>query len=991
MKDSKRAFYLIDDARFYIAGIATSWDYDNRVCSDKNDVFPNTLHDRHSGTGLRFKRDIQVQTEGGFRLEMLLAIGLCADGVCIQVTSSEDRPLFEIKTCEGVYVFNGEKTAEPSTIGEMRLRVDFNLETRNAIFAVNGHTVGYYPLYHVTELARVYIGTTGETEITVTPQKIQLCANYLVHETFLGTSSDFPETVALNGCFEMRRHDGANLQMNYTYAVASSNGKNACQAIVPFEDTKEDILAEVYLLSADGADGVRVSLLDTDEEVFGVYTKNSAFYAWDGSLLRPFTPNVWQVVRFETDGTQVNIKLDGKLCGTLPFEPHILNGIQVYFSPDHASELCFTDIRCERRYEPDDYCPEPKNVRHPEYEIGINVCNMWREGHHFGWDRITYFKDNLPLIGPYDEGVPEVADWEIKFMTEHGITFEHFCWYCPDPVINFPIKRSRMDHALRDGFMNARYSDKMKFMIMWENNGYQNTNPEDFKEYVWKYWCEYFFTDPRYLKIDNKPVVSLWSFRFVEHWGGKEKAKEIIAFMNEDIRKYGCDGILLLATAGMSQYENLSEYCDATYSYHFGTEGYKPEHQLECIDSLNAKVENGLVPYIQTVSVGFNACPWHGADARVPLIQPEDYEKVLRYTKDHSDRITDKKWYHKLFMMSTWNEYGEGTYIMPSNLHGFAYLDKLRAVFVPDSGKAENLLPNENQSRRITTLRAPHRVILRRLGYQTSDRFRAPNTTVRIDAFATEQPWQSYHDTVNVLYTGTSIELSANATHDHYSLVLWGGEEGLFDADTISHIRVYVRAHGKPAALRFAYLTDTDKRWAGNKCEKIYSVPVTENFVPIDFHPGRFPTWRGRITDIRIDNMNAGTWELEKLEYLVYKNPQGTEPAVYVGGERISFAFEPIPSDGDLVVSIDPTEGLLRALKLYHEYDETAHTFFVASTTIQAVFSEASAIVRVNGHTRALTEPMRMRDGLPTLKLGELCDIFGYRYTFSNDRMDIEV
>lgn len=66
--------------------------------------------------------------------------------------------------------------------------------------------------------------------------------------------------------------------------------------------------------------------------------------------------------------------------------------------------------------------------------------------------------------------------------------------------------------------------------------------------------------------------------------------------------------------------------------------------------------------------VGFNACPWHGAEARVPLITPENFEKVLRYIKKRNDDVpaNEKTWHQKLFMMATWNEYGEGTYIMPA-------------------------------------------------------------------------------------------------------------------------------------------------------------------------------------------------------------------------------------------------------------------------------------------------------------------------------------
>lgn len=992
MNTQKQAKYLIDDVKFHIAGIATSWDYDNRAYSDAGDVFPNTLHDRKSGIGIKFKRDFQPQTDGFFRLEMFFLTELSADGVKIAVLSSDNEVLFEISTKDGFFFFNGIKTSAESVLGDVRLRADFDLGSQNAVFSVQGKNAGTFALERTKDISKIHIGTTGETEIKLTPVKNRLCADFLANESFMSTDSAFPETIKTDGDFEIRKHTGALVQMNYTYAAVKAKKGVESSAYIPLKNHSGDIIAEAYILLPDGSDGAGVSLMSGETEAFGVKTKDCGFYTSSGDFLRRFTPNVWQVIRFETYGGKIAVKIDGKKCGEFDFENAPTNGIQVYILPDKDTEMCFSDIVCESRIDYDDYCPEPKAVRHPEYEVGVNVCNMWREGHHFGWDRITYFTDNTPLIGPYDEGLPEAADWEIKFMTEHGITFQHFCWYCPDPVINFPIKRSRMDNALRDGFMNARYSDKMKFIIMWENNSYQNTNPDDFINYVWKYWCEYFFTDERYLKIDNKPLLSLWSFNFVKHWGGEEKAKEIIAFMNEDIKNYGCDGIILMATAGMSKYENLSEYCDVTYSYHFGKDGYSEKHQLSEIDSLCSMEKKGFAPYIKTVSVGFNSCPWHGADARVPLISLDSYENVLRYTKNISDTAAEKKWYDKIFMMSTWNEYGEGTYIMPSNLHGFGYLDRIRRVFAPESGKCENLLPDENQQKRITYLRQPGRVMARRLGFEKSDEFKDPNTLVKTYDFS--QPvseWTAFGETSEVSYTGTSLRIVPKNVSEHYSLVLSSGENGLFGAEYATHMKVYLRSPDGDSAIRTAFLTDSDKRWSGTKCERTYRVEKSDEFIELDFAPGKFKTWNGVISDLRIDNMNSVPFEISKIELYVYRETGEKVPEIFVNGHKTSFAFDPKRADGDFIVSLDPGYGHFRALKLYHEYRASSHSLLVSSDKTEAVFCENSSVCEVSGRKISLTEPMRMRDGLPTLKLLELCGIFGYRYTIDENRVNIEV
>ena len=64
-------------------------------------------------------------------------------------------------------------------------------------------------------------------------------------------------------------------------------------------------------------------------------------------------------------------------------------------------------------------------------------------------------------------------------------------------------------------------------------------------------------------------------------------------------------------------------------------------------------------------------------------------EQVLTWIRDSAlDKydITGNgdEWKKKFVMLSTWNEYGEGTYMMPAGLNGFGYLDTVRKVFTKE-------------------------------------------------------------------------------------------------------------------------------------------------------------------------------------------------------------------------------------------------------------------------------------------------------------------
>ena len=111
-----------------------------------------------------------------------------------------------------------------------------------------------------------------------------------------------------------------------------------------------------------------------------------------------------------------------------------------------------------------EYVPVPVPVK-TKYTLWTHYCALWKHGTHYGWKLIEPWPERKPVIGWYDEGTPEVADWQIKYMVEHGISGVMYCWYRSS--VNEPVKQS-LGHALHDGLLKARYLSMIKFGIMWE-------------------------------------------------------------------------------------------------------------------------------------------------------------------------------------------------------------------------------------------------------------------------------------------------------------------------------------------------------------------------------------------------------------------------------------------------------------------------------------------------------------------------------------------
>lgn len=104
---SKQAVCLIDDAKFHIAGIATSWDYDDRATRSLSTPFPDALVNPKTGKCIRFVRRFQAQASGVLTFEFLYTAEKSADGVYLQLLSSEKKPLVTLRTQNGRFVFNG--------------------------------------------------------------------------------------------------------------------------------------------------------------------------------------------------------------------------------------------------------------------------------------------------------------------------------------------------------------------------------------------------------------------------------------------------------------------------------------------------------------------------------------------------------------------------------------------------------------------------------------------------------------------------------------------------------------------------------------------------------------------------------------------------------------------------------------------------------------------------------------------------------------------
>lgn len=341
----------------------------------------------------------------------------------------------------------------------------------------------------------------------------------------------------------------------------------------------------------------------------------------------------------------------------------------------------------------DSYVPQPKPVR-GRVDVGAYYFPGWRDAGQ--WNPILRFPERKPILGWYSEGSPEVADWHIKWAVEHGITFFAYDWYW--------VKGGRqLEHALHEGFFNARYRHLLKFCLLWANHNPPNTHSLDDSIAVARFWITNYFNRPEYYRIEGKPVIIIFSPYNFRADLGVDGTRRSLNAMREECRRAGLNGLYIIAcVSGPREVED--EGYDAVTCYNWaglglvGTEKQGPFSAL--IEGYHRQwetfIEQCRLPIMLPISGGWDSRPWHGNSAMVRHGRtPDVFRRHLQEARHMLEHCADKTNLLPAVIIEAWNEWGEGSYIEPHKEFGFGYLDAVRDVFTTAASEHEDLVPHD--------------------------------------------------------------------------------------------------------------------------------------------------------------------------------------------------------------------------------------------------------------------------------------------------------
>ncbi len=1002
--DAPTSFSNSGSARY--EGVPNGWKADNRFMNlstfaDRERFI--YMRDEAADTFYALNRDFKEETDGLLTAELLIGVKSTDSCAYVSLQDEAENDVVKLYIKSGVWTLSGVNenasdvhvSSDDYKFYSVIINLDLTNETASAV--VNNRFIPEVAVKR-SGVKRLKVGTekggTGEVKL----EYVRMWKDHAVNEHFLvpdECAGEKPYGWDVEGDFVLAKIESCKGREVYSLKSKTKKGE-VSSACTTFEKLDKKFSLEAYFLLPEKTDGAKIAFTNNGKDVFVFETKLGNLYYGD-IMVNDYIGNIWQGLLVDADVNtgKAEIKVNGKKKADIDFDADGIDGVKITFSPDKDAVMWFDDVKAYPLVDHADY-PAYPNVPDCDYNIGTNVCWLWRDcccGE--GWDSVSGFPEFEPYLGFYDEGSREYADWEIKQLIENGINFIHACWYSPNGAYTTPIKNQDYSFAaLHDGYFNAKYSHLVKFCIMWENARMADVKGfEAWKNRVWNYWVEYYFKDDRYMRLDNKAVLTV----FVPHnleitFGSKEGVRAAIEFMNEDIKKYGYDGILVLSDNEFyKNYEYMNELgFHGSYAYQWGRDGYSGDYQIAQNRDFAKRSIEADNHHIPTVSVGFNAVG--RGFIRSPFVSEEEHLKVCKDIKELLDDYHTGTWKDNTVIVSTWNEYSEGHLVAPTLSIGYSLLDNVRKTFT--SAKEENypynVKPTEKQLERITRMYPPKHAPLRRLLIEESknDIIRDASDLVAVKSFSMSKPDEASCWKVNVNVDDFKVEngvLSGVANRVDPSII-YNGFHPASEIDAI-HVRMKCRSD-VVSSIELYFTTDINTLFSADK--RLHT-PLVNSDGYVDYY---IPTqcnsnWVGNVTGFRLDPIaRTGEFAITDIEFMKYNSHS---PTLSLGDEKLVVPFAIEEKDGDFEFAADKL--LLQRLGLYYEWDRWTHggTLLLKDRADNSyVYRAESDTVIVNGKDIKLGYTVKIRDGIPVFKVRSFLDILGRKYKIDGNKIIIE-
>lgn len=631
------------------------------------------LHDVSQKERIAAMRKIEPASLNGLSLETVF----CADqrdGMVLELKCGM-IPVVQLKfQNNGIYYTMPDGTSVPVTTSYPiaswnHLNIWFASDGSNCIVSSNNNLKTDLPLYNeMPYIDHMVLYTEKENTAAIRFSTIRLFNGWTVYDDFNTVPAEnLTRGWIISGNTAVRRGGGEFVTDANALNLNAANQIPAT-ARREFTNSTGQLTAEFTFKIEDVSKNAYMTLNCLQLEVDSGDLKYGDTILWN-----EIRNDMWYTVRVESVNGLYKIYINNIKKAEFTQDTCIGNG-QIVFQT--LGTLWIDDIRIKDHVYQSSV-EEPVPINTGVYDIGVQACDLWREGHHYGWDSIRPYDSRIPIGGFFNDGDICQADQEIKWMTENGISVYVPCWYRPNSGES--IKKPLHSAKLEQGMMHSPYMDKIQFMISWENSA-GTSGAQDFIDHVVGYWIEHYFKHPSYYCIDNKPVIAVWNpQKLASELGGNAQNKAVFDEIDRILQEEGFAGAIWVGkyfgTAQETQAIKNMGY-DYTYMYGFG------DVQLDTqIGYHETQRQYQVLDAITSLSQGWGSEPW-GYGVRKLDVPLDEFWSGLRYMKEqYMDTLPSNSLASRFTMLGNWNEIGEGHMFIPTNFSQYGYLEGIKHVF----------------------------------------------------------------------------------------------------------------------------------------------------------------------------------------------------------------------------------------------------------------------------------------------------------------------
>jgi hypothetical protein len=303
-----------------------------------------------------------------------------------------------------------------------------------------------------------------------------------------------------------------------------------------------------------------------------------------------------------------------------------------------------------------------------------------------------HYQPRLPGdLGFYDLRIEENLKDQAELAKAygiHGFCFHHY-WFNGRRILEKPV----------DTLINNPEID-INFSLCWANENWtrrwdgrdqdvlleQIHTPEDDIAFIES--MEKYFSDPRYIKVDNKPLLIIYNPNKLPD------PNETRLRWERFCQSIGFDGIFLVSALTFKFDDPNAFNFDAAVEFPPHKGGYKKtlanlefflEHEgriwdYETLRSAYKTQKEDFVLF-KTVSPSWDNTARKGAKGTVfHNSTPLKFEYWLRDAFEYSQSNLDPN--HQFVFINAWNEWAEAAYLEPDRHYGYAYLNALQRALV---------------------------------------------------------------------------------------------------------------------------------------------------------------------------------------------------------------------------------------------------------------------------------------------------------------------